>query len=700
MSSREDDLHQLLEQTSDEGKRATDQAPDKSVPDANIDDKDLSEVLMSDLQNDIQDKEEMGWVSERIYDLKTYYQDEDEELKNFPYPNSSAYIPPITKVQLNTAFALIGDLVYRNPNKVVVVNPVGEEDNRKADNVEWLLNWQVLNDIKDFKFEHMRSNFLSLLHGTAYEKVLRVGLPNEISVRTIPIEYIYLPSDSTSPEISHTDHVTELIPLNDNDIRMRLSENQYRNMDKISKSFFPISSTAEQLETVRSQIYALSGNRKMSRNTWWIAETYKTFYPRHSLKPIELIVQWAPGTGAILRVTENKEAMRPYVDKYHYPNYGKAFHMSLPGVIKPIQKKATYKDKQCNDAVEKAISPAIFYDGTERFDPRLNMRAPTSMYPMKNLNSMKQEEVNLAPVLSERAEIRDLYLQAERVLGITDLMQGVGTSTTDRTLGQAILRTKKADIRFTSIKDLVTYHWHRKIEKIYQYDNLYMPRDVKIKVLGSRRYEVLDKLFPRDKTSDVQGGDFGLGLTGRFDFYIANKSIDEQENDNQRRAAFYGAAGADPVFGVDKGNHYRCLEEQAESNEIYDFDTVIKRPMEADSLTPDEVINRLMDGDEVQPDPNVNPGEYARAIEVYMHSGNFKDAPEEIRMKMFQYWQFMDGMRKAQALAFQDFSRVQGLQSHLGNNLLPGNEPGTPPTPIPQNPASVPPQQVPSGAGA
>ncbi len=657
MTWEQGDLEKLMQST------GGDNAPDKSVSDLNIDEDELSTVLQNDFLNDICDREEMGWSEKREYDLRAYYGVKDPEMQNFPYPGASAYPVPITTVQLDTGHALIDDVIWRNGSKCVVVNPISDEDIKKAKNLEFLLNWQFINDIKNVRRVDSIGNMLGLLHGTSYEKIIRIGKPNENRIATLncPIQNIYLPIDAEGPEIDQSDHIIHLIPLSANDMRERIGSGVYKNLDKVGKGFLPGGeNTPERLRQLQQEISGLSLSAKNSRDTYWIAEVYKTYYPKGSVRPIELVCWFSPSTGAILRVIENKEDMRPFVDKYFYENPGYAYHFSLPERLRNIQEKANYSDKQATDAIDKAISPAMFYNGTDKFDPRMNFRAPTAAYPMQNVNSIQWEPVNIAPILAQRNEIRNLYLEAERITGFTDLQQGISTAASANTLGQDVLRSKSADTRFRKIIKLVDHHWNKKVNKVYQYDNLYMPRSTKVKVLGINKYESLDKLFPKENINDAAEKDSGLGLTGKFSFSIANQTLDEQESLNQKKLAFYGTVISHPVLGADKGTIYRAFEQQAEANGISDFEMVVKMPKEAMQLTPDEVIAKLYEGEEVLPDPDIQDfPEYIKAIDIFMRSGNFNDLSDDIRQKFITYQTILKKMNQAKVLAFQDFQAIK-----------------------------------------
>ena len=448
MSAEQDDLVKLLETTDDAKTGADklvveatdkpgDRIPAKSELDVDIPDEELTEFINANFRNELIDREDMGWSDKRAYDKKAYYEIKDEYFSTLPFKNSSNFPLCITSVQLDTGLSLINDLVWRNPQKVVTVSPNGDENPKKAKNVEYLLNWQVLNDIPTLQMEDSASNFFALLHGTAYEKVLREYSDEyKLEVQNIPIQYMILPIDRKSPDIKDTEAVTQLVPWSANDLRMRVASGRYRNLNKVGKSWMPQNMTAEALTRLDKEISGLDTVTRISRDTWWAAERYMTYYPKGSLKAQELIVTFAPQTGAILRKIKNVEKMRPFVDKYFYPNYGYAYHFSLPERIKHIQDKANYQDKQVTDAADKAISPAGFYEGNSGFDPKLSLRTPTGMYRVKNLGAIQWEPVNVAAIMERNRDLKDLWLQAERKTGFTDMLQGISTANSAPTLGQ------------------------------------------------------------------------------------------------------------------------------------------------------------------------------------------------------------------------------------------------------------------------
>jgi len=273
--SEHDDLNELItkqsEQEAAKPEQANDRIPDKSIPDVNIPDEELSERCMEEWKNDIQDKDSGGWKEKRIYDDHAYYEIVDSFFSNHPWPN--AYNKPVcmTQVLVDTMWSMVDDLYWRNAGKkIVTVSPTSEEDIKKSRNVETILNWQGINNIQDFQQEDSASNFYAIQKGTGFIKFLDVGERGQFKLGAFNIkpEYIYMPTDSTGTAIGKSSGVTQLIPLNANDMRARLGMGVYRNLDKVGKGYLPTDLSAEEMQEIQKAVTGLDVIQKSKRDTW------------------------------------------------------------------------------------------------------------------------------------------------------------------------------------------------------------------------------------------------------------------------------------------------------------------------------------------------------------------------------------------------------------------------------------------------
>jgi len=665
----QDDLRLLLESTSEDNKDkgAKDSIPSPDTNDVDVDEEDLGKYLVTQLKNDVADKEGMGWQEKREYDIKAYDGIKDMWLSTYPWPNASNYPVPITPIQVDTGVAVLDERMWRDKNRACVVAGVGDEDIRNAKSLESILSWQIINDIVRMKQEWKAHIRQALKMGTSYFKVFRTVKDGfKLAVETIPIERIYLPVDAKSPDKDDTDHVTQAIPLSANDLIQRVGWGVYKNLDQIGKGWGVGGAvTPERLAYIRQESTGIDIVTKVIRDNWWINETYLTYYPRTAsgpggpmsnfMDPQELIVWWAPNTGKICRKIKNTEGLRPFSDLSFYRNDGMAFGKSLPEKIRHIQEKANYIDKQVTDAGDKAMSPAGFYDNANGFDPQLSMRAPTGMYPTKNAASITWEQINIAPLLERKSEIKELFLQAERVTGFSDLQQGVSTGSTP-TLGQDQLRAVATNVRNNDVIGEMNYSYNNTVNLIYKYDDLYMPRETKVKVLGTQEFYSIDQLFKNQKQAQGQPSE-GLKLQGNFDFSIANKSVEEDDKDKNARYSFADVILADPLFGQDIGNRYRALDMKAVSANIRDLGEIVKKPKEAYILSPQEIIDRIMSGDkDVQPSVYIDPAEYETGIRLFMRTGNFRESELEIKVEFEKFLLLVIAVRKGKEAAFANYA--------------------------------------------
>lgn len=658
--------------------RPNDTKPPMDHIDPDIDEKRLGNYLCTLLKKDYSDRDNSGWVERRQYDIKAYYGLKDAWLSSFPWPNSSNYPVPITPVLLDTGHSASLQSMFNDMMKTVDVKGIGREDLNNAKKLESILNWQVGTDIVKFPYEMDINIFNMYLQGTSYMKLIR-SFTNDggfkISPATIPIERIYLPIDACSPDIGDTDHVIQLIPLTANDMMERKAMGVYKNLDAVGKGFSILGTTTEQtLNALKQRASGLDFNSKDDRDTYFIAEAYVSYIPKDSFKPIELIVWFAPSTGKVLRKIRNNDGIRPFSDYYVYPNHGKAYHISLPEKIRHIQEKADYTDKQVTDAADKAISPAAFYEEGTTFNPNMSLRVPSGMYPMQNSKSLQWEPVNIGPIMERSKSLMDSWQHAERLTGFTDLFQGVYTSNSP-TATSDVLRGKRADVRFSTIYGRINASWKKTMSQLYYYDDKYMPRDTKVKVIGYDELQTIDQLFPNEGLEEA----YGLQIKGKFDFNLAGAPITEIEEQKQKDMMVADSILAHPIFGQDVGAAWKAMKMKAEAMGTRDFEAIVRKPSQAYILSPEEVIMKIMAGEtNVQPSIEVDPMEYQNRIVLYMMTENYKMCNEQKKQEFATFMGKLEGIRIGKEMAMQDFQlRQKGAEAQAMMAAIAGG--GAPP---------------------
>lgn len=649
-----------------------------------LDEDDLTSYILEMFRNDIEDKRQMGWVDKRNYDVKAYYGLKDKALSNYPWPNSSNFPVPLTPTLLDTAHANIMASIFSGNRGSLKVKDVSVEDMRTSKILQDLLNWQAENEI-DIEREYDKTIFRTFLHGTGFLKVYWDIKTRSVKVVSVDIGNMFLPIDAKGLSEEETDHIIQIIPLTYNDLQLRKSMRVYKYPDQI----FPGDNIdyGASFEEKLQRMDTASGTSlitKRRRDTYFIAECYSTHYPKtgssgHNgkngnvrtgagVKPLELIVWISPNGGKIQRVRKNDKKIRPFSDHhaYYYPD--RYFSMSMPEKIKNIQDEIDYADKQNTDANDRAISPAAFVDDTSTFDGASSQRVPGGIYPKGTRGSTIEWEP--APPVDRGFERRIalLWEQAERLTGIIDITQGRPSAFGGKTLGEVEIRTARADVRFSTIFRRFGLGWKKTWNLIYEYDNEYMDRNKKIRVLGYDNYKSIDELFPTEELQES-----GLGLSGKYDFSFTNTLVSDQDIENQKIIAFTEAELLSPLVANNPANLWRVEEMRAKAFGINNLETIVMKPSEAKIYSVEEFIQRIISGEkDVGIRPGIDAEGYIFDLEVFMKTETFRSLDDG------QKKQIADGLRRAfmisvgEKRALFDLQQIQiGQQAQAMSDKMP-----------------------------
>lgn len=647
--------------------RPSDVMPQDQMQQPNIDETEVSKYVMEQFKNDVQDKEQWGWLDKREYDIRAYYGIKDLAMTQRPWPGASAYPVPITPTLLDTGWANIRASMRAPDGTMVKTKGVGAEDIRKAKPLEALLNWQVTNDIPMESVQD-RNIFRTLLHGKAILKIIQDFIRNAVKVISFDIENFYLPIDAEGIQQTDVDHVTQIIPLSKSDIEYRKDLNIYENLDKMvpGARIGTNSQGTDQLMKLKDYVTGTNKEQRSRRETYFLAETYCEYRnksasgygdngssTRAAVKPVQIIVWWSPNGGTIHRIAMNPEGIRPFADYDLYPNPGYFFSMSLPEKLRNIQEKANYADKQNTDAMDRSISPAMFVDDTESFRKDVQQRVPGGIYSKGKGNTIDYEPQPPRERGFEN-QYNQMWIEARELTGLIDINQGAGTN--DKTLGQTQIRSYRADIRFSSIFSRFERGWEKTVDLIYHFDNKFMPRDTKIKVVGYADYMSIDELFPREDNSRL-----GLGIEGKFDFKFAGAAVTEVEKEKQDKLNFYNAQLLMPDVMANPATAWKMRAEIAQASGIRDFETVMTKPKEVGILSAEEAIQRIVSGQtEIDIRPGIDTDSYIFEIQLFMKSQDRMSALRpECQAALMNLLRIANVMRAAQMQAMLHMQQIQ-----------------------------------------
>jgi hypothetical protein len=635
-----------------------DQASDMPMGQApnSLDEEDIAKCVIAKFADDVADKEEFGWTEKREYDLKAYYMVKDYAMMNRPWPGASAYPVPITPTLLDTGKANLMSSKQSESGDWVTVKGVGEEDIRKAKPLQSLLNWQFNNQIPMDEVEDI-TTFRMLLHGDGMQKVIWDPRKSAVKIISFDIENIYLPIDAEGLQFDDNHgHVTQIIPLTQNDIEMRKAWGIYKDLDKMTPGARIVNgrqSSNDSVQRLKDEITGIDKEGRNRRETYFLAETYLEYFPKASTgygsngspssagaKPQYITVWWSPNGGTIHRIAINQDKIVPFSRRRIYPNPGYFFSMSMPEKIRHIQEKANYADKQNTDSLDRAISPAMFVSDTSELEKSRVKRVPGGIY---NLGGDKQPYYEPQPPRERgfETEIMRMWQEAQNLTGLIDI--SIGGQAKSNTLGQDQIRSYRADIRFGDLFKREQRGFKDTLNLVYYYDSKFMDPKTKVKVVGYADYKRLDELFPK-------------GMDGQYDFEFAGAAVTEKDQRKQDLISYYTAVA--PLVAANEQDLWVIKEELAEAHGIRNIDTKFKKPVIL--MSPQEAIQRVVSGQtDIQIRPGISTDDYIFEIELFMRSETFMALEQPLQMELMRMLQICYVMRSAEMRAAMDMKLVQ-----------------------------------------
>mgnify|MGYP001578000886 CR=1 FL=1 len=623
-----------------------------------IDEDELSAYILRKLQEDIADRESFGWTEKRDYDNKSY--DGLKKKKIFPWKNCANFPVPLTPTLVDTAHANVIGSMFSDDNKIVEVIGISPEDIENVKPLEKVMNWQLLRDMDIFKVMDITIS-KAFKNGIGIVKIIKTS-DRKIGISNVLAENIYMPLNATGFQVGESDHVFQAIALDELDIEIRKQtlhngKPVYEGLEEL-KTGWQISLASQQLLVTQDQITGTSMQQKQSRDLYYILECYLTYtyYPKNSDKQgnkkiVELIVTIAPNGGKILRLMENKRVdvdgivIRPYAEYVPYPREDRFIGMSLPEKIRFIQEELDYSHNQNIDAADASISPPGFYPSGSDFDPEVHQLVPGGMYPISSPGEVVFRQVSVNPIF-ERQE--DKYWElAERLTGLTELFQGRQAGRAG-TLGEAVLRTNRSEIRFGTLYKRIEEGYIRMLRVLYAYD-LDLPRETIVNILGTSEFTTIEALFPE-------------GIRGKYDFAFSSAPITETQEQKNNDIQFYSGGLANPIVQQDPGNMWRIFKVYAEALGQKNFEALIKKPKEADVLSAEEAIQKIMSGMlDIVPDAGIDADRYVTKIQLFAKTEFFANSKPEQKQALSQLFNRARAIQEGRKQLMADMQVLRGV---------------------------------------
>lgn len=589
----------------------------------NLDENHLKNYIIELFQNDRKDKEEQNWVEQQEYNVASYYGLKNEALKKRPWKNASAYPVPLTPTLVDTAWANTNVSMMPDDDKIINAKGIGKEDIRLAPILSQIMSDQVINYTNLLKAIDL-NNFRSYFSGTGVSKIITDPQSNIIRFASLDVENVYLPVYAEGMQTQDTDHVIQVVPFTQNDLQIRKFMGVYREPDKVLAGIGVGVMTLEDIMRLKDQAMKQSAHNSINRNIYYLLEVHLTYFPNTAssstgktsagVRPIELIVTISPNGGVIQRIRKARNS-RPFAETIPYPNIGRFYGMSMPEKLRNIQEKLDYADKQTTDALDRAISPAMFVESLSTFDADVAERVPAGVYE-KGSGKIDFEPIVSVPTGFERQQV-GLWKQGQILTGLIDLFTG-DQAENSRTLGEVKIRTVRAGVRFKSVLQRFDAGFGKLIKLLYEYDNEYMPRDQKIKLAGYNDFQSIDQLFPKTENG------VGLGIRGQFDFSLDVVPVTEREDEDRRKIEFSLLAANNPLVANNVANLWRILKLQAEAKGIRSIETIVSKPKEVDIYSVDEFIQRVMSGQtDLEVRPGIDTDSYVFQLQIFKRSETY-----------------------------------------------------------------------------
>lgn len=686
---KQSDLVRLLKPNPDLQNSPADIIPGKqAIPD--LDEDYLSEELVRTLRQCIQDRESFGFEYKRRYDDESYYGVKDEFFNNWPWPGSSNFIEPITATLVDVGYTHIHAAMFRDRLKTVGVSGVGKEDRPYAPLISHVMNWEVGVDSNMFETQ-ISNSFRTLQKGTGFVKTwVDYGDNFKIRNASVPLQLVYKPIRKSGCQRQDTWFTHQLIPLDETDWKFRQGiringKPVYKHLDLIMPGWGAGEAfSAEDSQLVQSQITGLDISGSDKRDLRYMVETHITHYPKGKFKALELVVWWSPKHGMIHRYIQNVDLIRPLSDYYVYMNPGYAYHRSLPEILRDIQEKANYTDKQVTDAADKAISAPGYIEEQSGFDPNAHVRVPSGMYEVKKGTKITFEQPNMASLIERGNMIDKLWDKAKTRSGFTDIFQGL-EGPRSGTLGGDKIRLNKAENRFRTVLDTFGIGWSNTCKIIYELTDRNIPRKKLIKILGSSDYTNIEQLFPQNDEKQ-----FGIGFEAQVNFFLAGKTQQEIDEENIETNTFldmtintFALNGQKQI--IDKGVLWKAMKAKADIIGFEDYERMVPRPPEADMMSVDEVLQRIESNEvQIQPSPlmdSVTLEFYRFRIQAFKLTERYKNYDKRQRIELERYLAKLDSIGIGQNIArFQNQAKNDPMAASALDEVMqrlggPGNAP-------------------------
>lgn len=391
--------------------------------------KEIAKMVVADYQTDVFGR--AAWEERRARFYKLWMTKRDP--KNTPFPNASNVCLPILAIACNQFHARSYQAIF-TPASFLKTIPIGRADAKRAESVEYLMNWQLLYEMEDYEDE--------------FDKLL-LGVP----INGMGWKYIGWDYEKQGPTATYVSGMDIILPYRTrnlasfrrlthrlwphyDELQMRAEKdpNRYVDFDKVK----PGSGDTEHetsLEDVKDENEGEQHDRQEYPNLLLQQCRYYKGKKDKTMAPYICTVDAASGTllrmtSRVVKVGGKEGIFNPYVDYHFFPNIEGFYSFGFGHFLEQLNEMANTAFNQIFDAGRLSNQPFGFY----------GRRAGIKRRELKLWPGRMEEVEDATQVYFPQIQRVDQVLF--QVLGLIEQTTQQFTSTGDYLLGRESKGTK------------------------------------------------------------------------------------------------------------------------------------------------------------------------------------------------------------------------------------------------------------------
>lgn len=576
--------------------------------------------------------------------------------KNTPFPNASNVTLPLMAEACNQSSARFYQTIFAAPGMVKTL-PVGENDIKRARDIESFMNWQIKSDMPGYEDQTDKMLQALPINGVANKKIFWDFQNDRPVAEYIPALDLVLPYRTKSLETAR--RIAHVIYLHYDELLDRNERKLYTDFDRIPKH-----GTRQEMESNRETEDDIAGQHPIMdiEKPLKILEIHMNYAIGGVRKPYIFTIDYESQT--LLRAVSREidgETLN-YFQDYHFINNPEGYYSYGFGhFLKPLNDMANTCFNLLFDAGRISNQPFGFFGRRAGFK-----KGSIKLHPGKMIEVEDAGQVffpNMQRVDQVLFQVLGLIQgYHERFTSTSDYLSGresKGTKTPTATGTLAII--EQGLTTFGVLSKRIHRSLNKELRLIASLNQLHMPETKQYRVVGKKKIA-----FPEIKKSDFKRTHFDV-MT-QADPSFASKSIRVQEA-MQTYQLFMSnplvvgnpELGIKPhIAGMHKvsGNLLDAMEVKDKSSILPELPPQVMSPVEENSI--------FMQGDYIAPVPEEDFKAHLDVHRAFIQGDLYGIMVEEYKKLLERH--LIETVQMAQEVEFQ--------KRQLGGGAAPQPQPG------------------------